>query len=57
MLLICDLKVLHKVACVVYNYIGVSNPKFTLFRAGFASPLQRQTSVYLQRCESMVRPF
>lgn len=24
---------------------------------GFASPLQRQTRVYLQGCESMARPF
>jgi hypothetical protein len=55
--LIYDLRSLHKVASVVYNYTGASNPKFTLFRAGFASPLQRQTSVYLQGCESIVRPF
>jgi hypothetical protein len=33
----CGIRPLHKVAYVIYNYIGVLNPKFTLFRAGFAS--------------------
>jgi hypothetical protein len=45
------------VACVVYNYDRETNPNITLFRVGFASPLQRQISVYLQGCESMTHPF